>query len=60
MRGQIFQAAYDAEVVAIEGAIFWFLNNRKVGSCVVVHSDVMSVIAMMGHTGTGPGQEHAV
>jgi ribonuclease HI len=54
------QTAFDAEVVAIEGAIFWYLNNRNVGSSLVIHSDSTSAIARAGHTGAGPGQEHAV
>jgi hypothetical protein len=32
------QTAYDAEVSAIEGVIFWFLNNRNAGGSLVVHS----------------------
>jgi hypothetical protein len=51
------QTAYDAEVSAIEGAIFWFLNNRNVGSSVVIHSDSTSAIARAGHTGAGPGRQ---
>jgi hypothetical protein len=54
------QTAYDAEVSAIQGAIFWFLNNRNMGSSLVVHSDSTSAIARAGHTGAGPGQEHAI
>jgi ribonuclease HI len=54
------QTAYDAEVSAIEGAIFWFLNNRNMGSSLVVHSDLTSAIARVGHTGAGLGQEHAI
>jgi ribonuclease HI len=54
------QTAYDAEVSAIEGAIFWFLNNRNVGSSLVIHSDSTSAIVRVGHTGARPGQEHAV
>jgi ribonuclease HI len=51
------QTAYDAEVLAIEAAIFWFQNNRIAGSSLVVHSDSTSAIARVG---AGPGQEHAV
>jgi ribonuclease HI len=54
------QTAYDAEVAATEGAVFWFLNNRNAGSSLVVHSDSTSAIARAGHTGAGPGQEHAI
>jgi hypothetical protein len=54
------QTAYDAEVSAIEGAIFWFLNNRNAGGSLLVHSDSTSAIARVRHTGAGPGQEHAV
>jgi ribonuclease HI len=54
------QTAYDAEVSAIEGAIFWFLHNRNGGSSLVVRSDSTSAFARMGHRGGGPGQEHAV
>jgi ribonuclease HI len=57
---QAIQTAYDAEVSAIEGAIFWFLNNRNVSRSLVVHSDSTSAIARVGHTGAGPGQEHAI
>jgi hypothetical protein len=43
------QTAYDAEVSAIEGAIFWFLNNRDMGGSLVVRSDSTSAIAKVGH-----------
>jgi ribonuclease HI len=54
------QTAYDAEVTAIEGAIFWFLNSRNAGRSLTIHSDSTSAMARAGHTGAGPGQEHAV
>jgi ribonuclease HI len=54
------QTAFDAEVTAIEGALFWYLNNRNISSSLVIHSDSTSAIARAGHTGAGPGQEHAI
>jgi hypothetical protein len=54
------QTAYDAEVSAIQGTIFWFLNNRNMGSSLVVHSDLTSTIARVRHTRAGTGQEHAI
>jgi ribonuclease HI len=54
------QTAFDAEVTAIEGALFWYLNNRDTGPSLVIHSDSTSAIARASHTGAGPGQEHAI
>jgi ribonuclease HI len=54
------QTAFDAEVTAIEGALFWYLNNRNTSPSLVIHSDSTSAITRAGHTGAGPGQEHAI
>jgi hypothetical protein len=54
------QTTYDAEVSAIEGAIFSLLNNRNVGSFLVVHSDLTSAVLRVGYPGAGPGLEHVV
>jgi hypothetical protein len=54
------QTAFDAEISAIEGAVYWFLHNGGERKALVVHSDSMSAIARAGHTGAGPGQEHAI
>jgi ribonuclease HI len=54
------QTAFDAEVTAIEGALFWYVNNRKISPALIIHSDSTSAMARAGHTGAGPGQEHAI
>jgi ribonuclease HI len=54
------QTAFDAEVTAIEGALFWYVNNRNISPALIIHSDSTSAMARAGHTGAGPGQEHAI
>jgi ribonuclease HI len=54
------QTAFDAEVTAIEGALFWYVNNRNTSPALIIHSDSTSAMAKAGHTGAGPGQEHAI
>jgi ribonuclease HI len=54
------QTAFDAEVTAIEGALFRYVNNRNISPALIIHSDSTSAMARAGHTGAGPGQEHAI
>lgn len=54
------QTAFDAEVTAIESALYWFTTHRHGYRGLVIHSDSTSAIARAGHTGAGPGQEHAI
>jgi ribonuclease HI len=54
------QTAFDAEVTAIEGALFWYVNNRDTSPALTIHSDSTSAMARASHTGAGPGQEHAI
>jgi hypothetical protein len=51
---------FDADISAIAGALFWFLQNGWDYRALVIHSDSTSAIARAGHTGAGPGQEYAV
>jgi ribonuclease HI len=54
------QTAFDAEVAAIEGALYWYLRSGGSNGALVIHSDSTSAIARAGHTGAGPGQGPAV
>jgi hypothetical protein len=45
------QTAFDAEVAAIEGALYWFLGSGGSSRALVIHSDSASAIARAGHTG---------
>ena len=51
--------AFDAEVTAIQLAIYWFITNRHGARSLVVHSDSTSAIERAAHTGAGPGQSQA-
>jgi hypothetical protein len=54
------QTAFDAEVTAIEGTLFWYVNNCNTSPALIIHSDSTYAMARAGHTGAGPGQEHAI
>jgi len=53
------QTAFDAEITAIESALFWFLHNRREHRALVIHSDSTSAIARVSHTRARPRQQHA-
>jgi ribonuclease HI len=53
------QTAFDAEVAAIEVALWWFERDGARYQHMVVHSDSTSVIARVAHSGAGPGQDQA-
>ena len=54
------QMAFDAEITAIERALAWFMASEHERRSLVIRSDSTSVIARAGHTGAGPGQQHAL
>jgi hypothetical protein len=49
------QTAFDAEVTAIEGALFWYVNNRNISPALIIHSD--STSAMQGQDTPAPDQD---
>jgi hypothetical protein len=52
------QTAFDAEIKAVEDVLFLFLKAKH--RALIIHSDSTSAIARAGHTGVGPGQQHAI
>jgi len=53
------QAAFDAEVTAIESALYWFLHNRRDHQALIIHSDSTSAIARASHTGAASNMPSA-
>jgi ribonuclease HI len=51
------QAAFDAELEGIKGALTWHLQNSF--RHMIIHSDSTSAIERAGHTGVRPGQRVA-
>jgi ribonuclease HI len=53
------QTAFDAELTAIEAALWWYEENHITHPHLIIHSDSQSAIARSEHCGAEPGQRTA-
>jgi ribonuclease HI len=53
------QTTFDAELTAIEAALWWCEDNHTTHPNLTIHSDSQSAIAWSKHCGAGPGQRTA-
>jgi hypothetical protein len=54
-----FEIAFDGEVEAIAD-ILEYVTRNQIAEHVTIHSGAQAAITRVGHTGTRPGQDHAI
>jgi hypothetical protein len=54
-----FKTEFDGKMEAIAD-IMEFVTQNEIPGDLTIHSDVQGAIVRVSHTGTGPGQDHAI